>query len=608
MNIKDYRLSSTEIILILFFGMIATIYILTGAYIGVTGHHIWRQADVYGHILGFMGYKNFQPFDSFIMGTQNVFDIPIYQWIIAKTALLLHFDPLVVTTVFNYILWIVTTLFGYLISDILGKRFAGLSFLFFMTTSPLILHYYSVPLPDTLSIALSMVAIAIFFSCGMSYRSVLLSTPFLLIATLIKSPIVFIFILFYLSYRVFFKNISFSTPLGTTIKENFSLLLLFVLLLISAILAELLRKYFMGELDGLAFAQDPSWYFGSLKLRMSSDFWYRILKDLDHSSIYPFSIIYLVTVSLSLFIHKERTLVAVISAAVLSFLTGWLIFSNLYFQNDYYKLPVTIVLFISLSVALSYSINYFDTNYIRGKFSLHKSLTILIIIVATLSIVLTQDYISDRGASKERGEVKESLKGYDSFIVIAGGKIDNPVLGAQLGTKYMIMGAEEFDRNCLENLYKYKAIVTINENQCITKNRHLFNNIIHFDKSKVLYTVDPLESKLHYAKKMDSHSTTQWNIYKDKNSIILYKSPCKAEETNNIYFFRFSPKYTTDKSTNDFIHKDLKFDSVFRENSCLAYKELPSYVINAATVFAYSNNRKDVRVIGHWEKDQATTK
>lgn len=95
----SYNLSYGEIVLILFFVLIATVYILTGAYIGVTGSHTWRQADVYGHILGFMQYKNFQPFDSFIMGKRAIFDIPIYQWIIAKTALLTHFDPLVVTTV-----------------------------------------------------------------------------------------------------------------------------------------------------------------------------------------------------------------------------------------------------------------------------------------------------------------------------------------------------------------------------------------------------------------------------------------------------------------------------------------------------------------------------
>lgn len=375
----------------------------------------------------------------------------------------------------------------------LGKRYAGLSFLFFMATSPLILHYYSVPLPDTFSIALSMVALVILFYYKATYGSVFLSIPFLVIATLIKSPIVFIFILFYLFYGLFAKDIYFSTQISTTIRKNLSLLLLFVILLVSAISAELLRKYLLGGLDGFGFAQDPSWYFGTWDQRTQVFFWQRIMNDLDESGIYPFSVIYLTILLVSVFIERSKTLFAIHFTAILSFFAGWLIFSNLYEKHDYYKLPVTIVLFISLSVSLSFVIKHLQAKYRNHKIYFLKPTIVSLTIVGTLYILSMQYYISDREYSRVFSQAKDALKSYNSFLNV-GGNSSDPTLGALLGTKYKTMSIKEFDKNCLYDAYKYQAIVIKKENTCLKKYRYLFNNIIELGDAKVLYTLDSTES------------------------------------------------------------------------------------------------------------------
>jgi len=599
-----YELSYTEITLILFFTLISTIYILTGAHADITGNHIWRQADVYGHILGFMDYKNFQVFDRFIIDQKAVYDIPIYQWIIAKVSLATRLDPLVVTNVLGYFLWIITAVSGYMISNILGKQFAGLSFLFFLSTSSLILHYYSVPLPDTLSIALALLAILILLHYKLGYKSILFATPFFVVATLIKSPIVFILVLFYLLFILFAHQSTTPSPPKTSIKKNLPLFLLIVILLISVITAELLRKHLMGGIDGLGFAQDPLWYFGSLELRTQAIFWHTLLSHLDNSGIYPFSIVYIVTILFSFFAHRDRNLVAVVFSAILTFLAGWLIFSNLYLQHDYYKLPATVVLFVSLSVSVSYIIDYLYTKYINDM-HLSRAIVVPLIAIATLFILFTQDFISHRGQTGITTKTKDILKPYNMFVDITNRNGDNPSLGGQLGTKYMMMDADTFSNNCLTNILHYGAIVAPKNNQCLQQNKYLFNNIVELDPFRVLYTLDPSEATLLLVQKTEPYLKSDWNIYTNKKFIALYKSPCTTEEANRIFLFRVLPK---GGKSDEFAMMDFRFDGIHRDNFCFVFKNLPSYDIDTIAIGQYSFDRSTNQAIKHWIETIDTTK
>ena len=207
------------------FVFVAFSHIVSSAYLGVNGNHAWRQADVYGHILGFTGGRGFAPLDTFI-GGQFVLDIPIYQYLIAKAALLTGSDPLVASRYFNLLLWALAAFAGYRLCGILAatrnvavgeagiaNATGGVAFVFLFALSPLILHYYSVPLPDTMAVTLCLASIALLLRAEgardadgggngerrawQTWRGTLQALPMLLTATVIKSPVAFIFVVFY---------------------------------------------------------------------------------------------------------------------------------------------------------------------------------------------------------------------------------------------------------------------------------------------------------------------------------------------------------------------------------------------------------------------------
>ena len=145
--------------------LVAVVYIASAAHLGIGGDHRFRQALTYGHILGFTGDKGFTPFDLFTLTWREgrfVFDMPLYQYLVAKASLLAGSDPLVMTRYVNLALWLLTAFAGYWFSKALSATAtAGVAFIFLFSTSPLILHFYSAPMPDLLAIALAMTGIAL---------------------------------------------------------------------------------------------------------------------------------------------------------------------------------------------------------------------------------------------------------------------------------------------------------------------------------------------------------------------------------------------------------------------------------------------------------------
>ena len=345
-----------SIIFILF--LIATIVIVSGAYVGINGHHDWRQADVYGHILGFMHFKNFSPYDRFLIGQKAIYDIPIYEWIIARLSLCSRIDPLVITNIINYFFWIITTITGYFISNTYGKKHAGSIYVFLMSTSPLMLHYYSVPLPDTMAIAFSLISLTIFIFRGVSFASLLMVLPFIIIATLIKSPVMYVFAVFYSLCLLAVFLSEYNKSFASFLYDKKSYMVFLIVLAITAITAELLRKYLLGDLTSIGFAQNPKWYFGDLTLRLSSSFWEAMYKRLRKAGLFNFVLIYTVITFWALSVSRSKKLLIFTIVSAGTFFIGWLTFSHVYRAHDYYELPVTIIMFISFSASLSFVFDY----------------------------------------------------------------------------------------------------------------------------------------------------------------------------------------------------------------------------------------------------------
>lgn len=478
-----------SIIFILF--LIATIVIVSGAYVGINGRSSWRQADVYGHILGFMHFKNFSPYDRFLIGEKVIFDIPIYEWIIAQLSLCFHIDPLVITNIINYFFWIITTITGCFISNTYGKKYAEIIYIFLMSTSPLILHYYSVPLPDTMAIAFSLISLTIFISRGVSFSSLFLMLPFIIIATLIKSPVMYVFAIFYslciLSEFLAEDNRSFISFLY----DKRSYIVFLIILAITAITAELLRKYLLDDLTGIGFAQDPKWYFGDLTLRLSSLFWKAVYNRFRTAALFNFLLIYMVITFLALSVSHSKKLLIFTILSLSTFLIAWLTFSNTYRAHDYYEIPVTVIIFISFSVSLSFVIDYFIKKYPTLISLWKKFICLSIFFMLLLCLLSTQHYIWDRTRTSFLKSVENELRHEHQFLLALDKVSYNPTPGGKVSTKFKEIALADLNKNCTV-AFPYKNILIDGQSMCSEKLKTMASSYLKDSR----YTFIKLDEKL----------------------------------------------------------------------------------------------------------------
>lgn len=497
-HMSIYKLSKIEILFIIILLIGATLYIVSGAYDGINGRHTWRQADVYGHILGFMEYKNFLKYDKFILGQQAVYDIPIYQWIIAKLSILLHKSPFLITSLLNYIFWIITAFSGYIMAKSLGKQYAGLSFLFLFATSPLVLHYFSVPMSDTMSIAFSMIAITLLHQKGITYKSLLITLPFMAIATLIKSPIPYVFLVFYLNYVFFRHVINNSNTIITFLKKNIPLVVFLTVIVIFVVLAEFLRKQLLSGFDGLAFAQDPKWYFGTLDLRMSKEFWLKIQARL-YSADPIFSFICIFITLRALVVKGDKNLYIVTFSSLISFFSGWFTFSNVYFLHDYYELPIMIIFFISSAVSISYLIEFEGSRYLEKFNFSKKTLTLCFLFLIIFYLILTKRTIFNRDWDSFYSVAECKMKNIDVFLYVKDDFNGDPTVGGRLNTKFKVITTKEFEGNCLVHLEQYQAVLVDGKSQCLNQYKTNYESFFQ-DQKFTLFIKDseqvPYKSQL----------------------------------------------------------------------------------------------------------------
>ena len=336
---------------------IAAGHILSAANLGLSGWHPGRQTTVYGHILGFTEVKDFAAYDTVAAGEKRVYDIPIYQYLIGKAAQVTQKDPLVTTRYANTLLWLLTAFAGYrLCRSLGGAATSGLLYICCLAISPLVLHWYSVPFPDIMSIAFSLTGLLLFHRFNDGWKGFLYGLPFLGTATLIKSPVVFVFIVFYSVYKAI---CALHAPVGCRVWiAKIPLFTLLALLLFGAIFAEYLRGYLIGRESSGLFAQSPAWYFGTWELRSSAGFWETMwqrtrLWGLDGAFGYG----YLSAAALALMLNRSRRLLAVITASTVALFAGWLVFANVYWVHDYYQLPAAVIAFIAFAISLSHIIS-----------------------------------------------------------------------------------------------------------------------------------------------------------------------------------------------------------------------------------------------------------
>jgi hypothetical protein len=441
---------------------IAAAYVLGASYLGTNGNHAWRQADVYSHILGFQGQSGLSPFENFF-GERTSFDFPVYSMLIAKLSESFDSDSLVIVRQFNFIALLVTAYAGYEVASRFFNRNAGTVFLSLIATSRLVLHYFSVPLPDVLAIALAVLG----FRCLLLGTSSLIAAAAitsLAAAALIKSPVAFPFVVSLLLLAAVTRSQRDCLPIGF----HRRVLVMAVFALIAALFAEWWRLSFIG--GEINYEVGAAWYFGGVDLRISEQFravlWARLSSW--GPSAFPYvalgACLLLFTPVLA---SLQKNLVASLIAA---FAASWLVFSNLYFVHDYYQLPVVILLALAVAGAVSPLLARFAaiTPYSRVLLAL-----VAIWFLAAQTSLLIFENFSERTRLSPFAAI-EMLVPQGQMVLVAedGGRTD-PSIGGRFARQIVRIEKNQLESDCEKLIPTFAAIVAIGPSPCLNQHRQL---------------------------------------------------------------------------------------------------------------------------------------
>ena len=452
-------------------------YVLGASYVGLNGGQLWRQADVYAHILGFAGIKGLVPFEDFL-GQRSVYDIPVYEYLIAKIAVLLQADALVITRYVNAVLWLLTAHAGWRIVERF-ERHSGIFFLFLISTSPLVLHYFSVPMPDTMALALSMLALSMLLEPGLSGGRAALACTLLGVAALIKSPVPFVFLVFYTTYL----------GAGAVAGREDAVLGLrahwrrvtgpLLVALVCAVFAELLRNRILGQ-ETVRFAQDPNWYFGTLELRTSAAFWTTMLERFRDASTRYCGYLYIALLLIASHPAFKVDRVAIL-AAVIAFLSGWLAFPLLYRVHDYYQLPGTIIAYMVIAMAAR-GVWTFATGKLpplaAGRIRGLEYEHILVIGIACAALVSTvvMRGIGEPARTSVYDALEQALRNEQRFLYVDDDVKFNDNIGPGIGglavTGFKQVNFQALELDCDRWVEEFRAVLVKGSSPCLTRHKH----------------------------------------------------------------------------------------------------------------------------------------
>ncbi|MCA8835510.1 MAG: hypothetical protein K8953_10550 [Proteobacteria bacterium] len=602
-----------EIIALAAFGFIAFGYIISSAYLGLSGDHLGRQATTYGAILGFMEFKNFTSYDLFLLNIKEIHDIPIYQYIIAKAALLTKTDPLVTVRFANLSLWLIAAISGYKFCRHVSTPLAGIIFVFLIATSPLILHYYSVPLQDVMAITFSLVGLFALYKYELRWRGFLYALPFLAIATLIKSPVPFVFVVFYATYIVLsatYKN----TSLRAMLVKYAPFIATLMVALFLALLAEQLRTFLLDK-EFIGVITQAEWYFGTWKLRTSAEFWQILWGRSNFSGPFAFGYIYLFTITIACFIKPKKNHIVITVSALVAFFAGWLIFSSVYYWHDYYQLPVAIIIFISFAVSLSHILAYI-TDKIPTTHHQKNLATIGVVMVILLSLfqVMTQDTFAeerrktsweDRTRITPFRSIEYALRNQDVFLYVVSPPPyytapmhitpTNPTLGGLVSTKYDSVDKATFEDNCVGYIKKYAAILATSYSECLVNNKKDASYFIEDDYvTFYLNTSKVFISKLDIATRAAPVIDATFKVYIEDDQLVYIKESCTEVDIKARFLLHLIAENITDLPEGRQKHgfQNLDFDltryGLITNGTCIAVRDLPSYKIKQISTGQYN--------------------
>jgi hypothetical protein len=198
------------------------------------------------------------------------------------------------------------------------------------------------------------------------------------------------------------------------------------------------------------------WYFGTYDLRMSKDFWQVVLERFNGWQPPHFFAIFLGVIFLSLTLDRNPRALMALSASIVGFFAGWLVFANVYKIHDYYQLPAAIIVFLAFAIVLGSLIESLDARTWMSKRFI-SSIQIL-----PLMPFLYQAVAADALNHKERTDfwraVEYLLRDDDIFLYVAE-NTNNPAIGGQVSTKFKGISPASLEDNCSDYLGAFKAVL-----------------------------------------------------------------------------------------------------------------------------------------------------
>ena len=450
----------------LYFFFLVTCSVIGAAHIGLNGQNVWRQADVYAHILGFLGFKGMQPLHDFL-GVKTIYDIPIYEFLVASVSRLVGTSPIVAAHFINLATWALTAIYGAMIAERLSPG-SRVYYWALAATSPLFLHYYATALPDVMATGLSAMAIArLMDERYMNPRALSLTIAALVVAALIKSPVPFIFLVFYVTNALLNPE--------TTAERAFSRhnIMVYAAAALAALSAEYIRRLILGT-DVGGFAQDPSWYFGTAALRLSADYWlvmgHRLLTEYAQM-LFSFLII------LSLFYFFEKTGrrgLRLILPSLIAFFSGWLIFANVFSRHNYYQIPGVALLFVAASVVLNTVVQALapQASPLTRRFvGRDFPPVVLALMMAVSPLLMIYGYrLSNYNTDTIFEATRYLLRDSNHFIWVSDND-NGPIPGGLIATPFTHLSTAEFEKNCEKILSEDVAVIAAVPSPCLDAHR-----------------------------------------------------------------------------------------------------------------------------------------
>lgn len=456
---------------------IASIAIVECTYLGITGLHSFRQSDAYGYLLGILHLKDFRVFDLFAarpdINTQAVFDIPLYEALAAIISQALDKDPLVSVRYLNYVLWLVVVYSGYKLSEKLSPAYSGFTYIILVCSSPLFLHYFAVPLPDNLALACSVLASYLVLTSG-GLVNLFVAFVLIAIAAAVKSPIPFVFLVYcgsMLSIRKIY--IDECGVLHEKPKNKIFLVTFFVACALVTVVIEYYRQRLMSEY-GPKSGHHWQWYFGQLELRLKSNFWQTIIARFNEWLPPYFGLIFIGGCLASMIADWRKTF-TLVTPFLISFLSGWLVFANLYHIHNYYQLPVALIALISFACILSISIHHYSrilvakTGLSIGRFG---DATIVLLCAFFIYESLTAKSYTNKTRVDFWKAAEFALHDANKFLLVSIKPIIDPQFGGRVSTKYVSVAAAEYENNCQKYFSEYNYIFVAGyRSKCIEDNK-----------------------------------------------------------------------------------------------------------------------------------------